>query len=183
MAKLFVLLSLVTVCAFGIVAQPRPAEKPAASSAPRKIAPESVVAKYEGGFFGMSSREEGTLKFDTANNRLVFFGKEGKERFGIPYHSVLMIYPQSKSVQSTGGAVASHIPLPGAALFGLIRDKRRYLVLHFDDPDIENARGVISFKIENKDLLDAVIQTLGEKAKLTQRGDAYYRPKKPSSEI
>lgn len=183
MAKLFLLLSLLTASALVVFGQPRPAEKSTTSAAPKKIAPESVTAKYEGGFFGLTSKEEGTLKFDSANNRLVFFGKEGKERFGIPYHSVLMIYPQSKSVQSTGGAVASHIPLPGAGLLGLIREKRRYLVLHFDDPDIENARGVINFKIENKDLLDAVLQTLGEKAKLTQRGDAYYRPKKPSSEI
>lgn len=183
MAKLFVLLSLFIVGAFTATAQPRPAEKPTTTPAPKKIAPESFGAKYEGGFFGLNDKEEGTLKFDSTNSRFVFFGKDGKEKFGIPYHSVLMIYPQSKSVQSTGGAVASHIPLPGAGLFGLIREKRRYLVLHFDDPDIENARGVINFKIENKDLLDAVIQTLGEKAKLTQRGDAYYRPKKPGTEI
>ena len=183
MTKFLVLFSLLAFCAFGVKAQPRPAERPATTPAPKRIAPETVTAKYEGGFFGLNSKEEGTLKFDETNTRLVFFGKDGKEKFGIPYHSVLMIYPQSKSVQSTGGAVASHIPLPGAGLFGLIREKRRYLVLHFDDPDIENARGVINFKIENKDLLDAVIQTLGEKAKLTQRGDAYYRPKKVSSEI
>ncbi|HKX84445.1 MAG TPA: hypothetical protein VJL58_09510 [Pyrinomonadaceae bacterium] len=183
MAKLFVLLSLLTVCAICVAAQPRPAEKPATSPAPKKIAPETFTAKYEGGFFGMNSKQEGTLKFDGTNNRFVFFAKDGTEKFGIPYHSVLMIYPQSKSVQSTGGAVASHIPLPGAGLFGLIKEKRQYLVLHFDDPDIENARGVINFKIENKELLDAVIQTLAEKAKLTQRGDAYYRPKKVTAEI
>src|SRR5687767_10177108 len=140
MAKLFILLGLLFVSVFSAFAQPRPAEKPTTSPAPKKIAPETVTAKYEGGFFGMTSKEEGTLKFDQTNNRLVFLGKDGKEKFGIPYHSVLMIYPQSKSVRSTGGTVASHIPLPGAGLFGLIREKRRYMVLHFDDPDIENAR-------------------------------------------
>src|SRR5687767_1105018 len=108
MGKLFVLLGLLFISVISSVAQPRPAEKPVTSPAPKKIAPESFTAKYEGGFFGMTSKEEGTLKFDQANNRLVFFGKDSKEKFGIPFHSVLMIYPQSKSVQSTGGAVASH---------------------------------------------------------------------------
>ena len=183
MTKLFVLLGLLFTGMFGIIAQPRPAEKPTTSPAPKKIAPESFAAKYEGGFFGLNSREEGTFKFDEPNRRVVFFGKDNKERFGIPYHSILMIYPQSKSVQSTTGAVASHIPLPGAGLLGFIKEKRRYLIMHFDDPDIDNARGVLNFKLEDKELLDAVIQTLGEKAKLTQRGDAYYRPKPPKSDI
>jgi hypothetical protein len=182
MTKLFVLLSLLFVFTMATFAQPRPADKPTVSPAPKKLAPESFTAKYEGGFFGLNSKEEGTLKFDEINDRLVFFGKDSKEKFGIPYHSVLMIYPQSKSVQSTTGAVVSHIPLPGAGLLGFIREKRRYLIMHFDDPDVD-ARGVLNFKLEDKELLDAVIQTLGEKAKLTQRGDAYYRPKPPKSDI
>jgi hypothetical protein len=54
--------------------------------------------------------------------------------------------------------------------------------MHFDDPDVE-ARGLVNFKLENKDLLDSVIQSLAGKAKLTQRGDAYYRPKPIKNEI
>ena len=177
-ALLFGLLGLTCLGAFG---QPRPvsdANKPVAA---KTIAPPSFEAKYEGGMFGYNDKEKGTLKFDDANERLVFYGKDQREKFHVPYKSVLVIYPQSRSVTSTTGNVVRHIPLPGAGLAGLMREKRRYLILHFDDPDIETARGVLNFKLEDKELLDSVIYTLGEKAKLVQRGDAYYRPRPVSS--
>ena len=166
------------------VAQPRPVEatsKPAA--APVSPAPPSFEAKYEGGMFGYGKKELGTLKFDDENYRLVFFGKDQKEKFHIPYKSVLVIYPQSKSVTSTAGNVVSAIPLPGAFLGGLIKEKRRYIILHFDDPDVA-ARGVVNFKLENKELLDSVIRSLAGKSQLVQRGDAFYRPRPtPKNEI
>lgn len=166
-------------------AQPRPVATSAkpSSPAPAKVAPVSFEAKYEGGMFGYNEKEVGTLKFDDENERLVFFGKDRKEKFHVPYKSVLVIYPQSKSVTSTTGNVVRHIPLPGAGLAGLIREKRRYLVMHFNDPDVEAARGILNFKLENKELLDSVLQTLAGKAQLTQRGDAYYRPRTIKSEI
>ncbi len=99
--------------------------------------------------------------------------------FSIPYKSMLVVYPQSRSVRSTTGTVVSAIPLPGAGLAGLIREKRRYLVINYDDPDVD-AKGVVNFKLGNKELLNAVINTLGKKAELTQRGGAYYRPKEKS---
>lgn len=182
------ILSVLLVALFLTVAgyaQPRPVEAssaPAASKAANP-APPSFPAKYEGGMFGFNDKEEGTLKFDDVNERLVFLGKDQKEKFHIPYRSVLVIYPQSKSVTTTTGNVVRHIPLPGAGLAGLIREKRRYLVMHFDDPDVEAAKGLISFKLENKELLDSVLQSLAGKAKLTQRGDAYYRPKQIKNEI
>jgi hypothetical protein len=169
--------------ASSVFAQPRPVEptsKPAAP--PVAPAPELFEAKYEGGMFGFNKRELGKLKFDDENQRLVFFGKDQQEKFHIPYKSVLVIYPQSKSVTSTTGNVISAVPLPGAFLGGLIREKRRYMILHFDDPDVA-ARGVVNFKLENKDLLDSVIHSLAGKSSLTQRGDAFYRPRKPASEI
>ena len=178
MNRIIVVIAALFLLTAGAFAQPRPVDassKPAAS--PAKTAPSSFAAKYEGGMFGFTEKEEGTLKFDDVNDRLVFFGKDQKEKFHIPYHSVLMIYPQSKSVTTTTGNVVRHIPLPGAGLAGLIREKRRYLVMHFNDPDVETARGLLSFKLEDKELLDSVLQSLAEKAKLTQRGDAYYRPK------
>ena len=107
---------------------------------------------------------------------MVFYGPDGKELFGIPYDALLVIYPQSKSVTSTTGNVVSHIPLPGAGLAGFIKEKRQYLIVQFDDPDVD-AKGTVNFKIENKELLDSVIQTLAEKAALQPRGDAYYKPK------
>lgn len=136
----------------------------------------SFEAKYEGGLFGFADKESGTLKFDDQNERLVFFGKDQKELFGIPYESLLVVSPQSNSVTSTTGNVVSHIPLPGAGLASLIKEKRRYLVLQFNDPDAD-VRGVVNFKLENKELLDSVVDTLGKKAEMTQRGDSYYRPR------
>lgn len=176
MKRLF-LLSLFSLFAIAApaIAQPRPPER---STTPKDVkpAPEIVSAKYEGGLFGYSDKEEGKLKFDDANQRLVFYGEDQKERFGIPYGSVLMIYPDEKSVTSTAGNVVKYIPLPGAGLAGLIKEKRRYLILQYDDPDVD-AKGTTSFKLESKEMLDSVIFSLGTKAKLKQRGDAYVRPR------
>jgi hypothetical protein len=73
--------------------------------------------------------------------------------------------------------------LPGAGILGgFIREKRRYMLVQFNDPDAD-ARGTTSFKLSSKELLDSVIQTLGEKAKLKQRGDAFYRPRPTTTEI
>lgn len=156
-------------------AQPRPADKSSTPAPVLKPAPPSFEVKYEGGMYGFEKKETGTLKFDDANSRLVFFGKDQKEKFGIPYHSMLVVFPQSQSVQSTTGKVVSVVPYAGL-LGGFIKEKRRYLVINFDDPDVE-ARGLINFKIEEKELLDSVIATLGQKAQLKQRGDSYYRPR------
>jgi hypothetical protein len=185
MNRIFLISIALFITASAGFAQPRPVAsttKPAAAT-PAKPAPVSFEAKYEGGMFGFNRKEEGTLRFDDANDRLVFFGKDQKEKFHIPYKSVLVIYPQSRSVTSNTGNVVRHIPLPGAVLGGLIREKRRYLIMHFDDPDVEMARGILNFKLEDKALLDSVLQTLADKAELTQRGDAYYRPKKIKNEI
>src|SRR5687767_13121486 len=184
MNRILLLVVALLLSVTAVVAQPRPVESTPKSPAPVfSKAPPSFTAKYEGGMFGFNEREVGTLRFDDDNERLVFFGKDQKEKFHIPYKSVLVIYPQSKSVTSTAGNVVRHIPLPGAGLAGLIKEKRRYLVMHFDDPDVEAARGLVNFKLEDKALLDSVIQSLAGKAKLTQRGDAYYRPKKIKNEI
>jgi len=163
-------------------AQPRRAEKKQDTkteqqkSVARTAAPNSFQAKYEGGMFGFSKSEEGSLKFEDANERIVFYGKDQKEKFSIPYKSLLVVLPQSRSVRSTTGTVVSAIPLPGAGLAGLLRSKRRYLVIQFNDPSVD-VKGTVNFKLANKELLGSVIQTLGEKAQMTQRGDAYYRPK------
>lgn len=168
--------------AAGVNAQPRPVGVANTPAVVRAAAPASFQAKYEGGMFGFTQREVGMLKMDDANQRLVFYGKDKKESFGIPYKSLLVLSPQSRSVTSTTGNIVRNIPLPGAGLAGLLREKRRYLVVQFDDPDVE-AKGVINFKLENKELLESVIQTLGKKANLTPRGDAYYRPRASQSGI
>jgi hypothetical protein len=174
---LFCAIGLFSAAAF---AQVRPVGDDVEKKTPPAAAPESFAAKYEGGLFGYGGKEMGTLKFDDINNRLIFFGKDQKEKFSLPYASLLIIYPQSESVTSTTGNVVKVLPLPGAVLGGLIKEKRRYLVVHIDDPDVD-AKGVVNFKLETKELLDSVINSLAEKADLVQRGDAYYRRKKTNT--
>lgn len=160
-----------------VSAQPRPAEKDGQSATKVAPAPASFAAKYEGGMYGFGEKQSGTLKFDDANERIVFYSaKDGKEKFSISYASMLVIFPESKSVSSTTGDVISYIPLPGARLAGLLTEKRRYLVVNYSDPDVD-VKGLVNFKLDNKELLTSVLQTLGEKAKLKQRGDAFYRPR------
>lgn len=164
------------VLAYG---QPRQMDKTSTAAKPAP-APSTFTAKYEGGMYGFSKKMVGTLKFDDANSRIVFYGEDKKELFGIPYDALLVIYPQSQSVTSTTGNVVKNIPLPGAALGGFIKEKRSYLVINFDDPDVD-ARGTVNFKLDGKELLDSVLDTLASKAGLEQRGDAYYRPRKTRS--
>jgi hypothetical protein len=159
---------------FSAYAQPRQIETKPTPKPEVKPAPPSFAAKYEGGMFGFSQKEDGILKFDDINERIVFFGEDQKEKFAISYDAMLIIYPQSQSVRTTAGAVVSAIG--GGPLGNLIREKRRYLIVHFQDADVD-AKGIVNFKIEDKALLDSVLVTLADKASLTQRGDAYYKRK------
>lgn len=169
---------LTLFCMIGAQAQPRIVDKKPEKKEPTALAPVSFQAKYEGGMFGFSRKEKGTLKFDDANFRLIFFDKNNKEIFSIPYKTMIVIYPQSKAVTSTTGRVVQHVPLPGAGIAGMfIKEKRRYLIINFDDTDL-GAKGTVSFKLENKELLEKVIQTLGDKAEMEPRGEAYFRPQK-----
>jgi len=172
---LFFLALSLFACAAVVSAQPRPIETPKPTATPVKPAPASFETKYEGGMFGYNKKEEGTLKFDDDNSRLVFFGKDQKEKFAVPYKSMLIVSPESQRVQSTTGKVVSVIPYAGL-LGGFIKERRRYLVINFDDPDVE-AKGVVNFRIDDQALLNSVIAALGYKAELRQRGDGYIRPK------
>jgi hypothetical protein len=175
--KLITLALFLTAFTSAAFAQMRPVEQPKPENAAKKIAPDSFEAKYEGGMFGYSKKEEGSLRFDDTGSRLVFFGKDNKEKFHIPYKSILVIYPSERKVQSGTGRTVGAIPFPGAGIGGsFMKKKKHYLAIQFNDPDVE-AQATTNFLIDTGDLLESVIQTLGEKAKLTQRGDAYYRPR------
>ena len=143
-------------------------------------APASVKAKYEGGMVGYR-KAEGTLNFDDANSRLVFRDKLGRELFGIAYGSVTMAWPDTRSSTSTTGRVlASTVPY-GLGLPGLLmKNKSRYMNVRYQDPDT-GTEGATSFKISDKALLASVLDTLGDKAGLAQRGDAYIRRKDAST--
>lgn len=172
------------VCASVVSAQPRIIEKKSAQVPAVTLSTVSYKARYEGGMFGFSEKQTGMMKFDGTNLRLIFFGKDGKELFGIPYEAIQIIYPQSKSVQSTGGKVMERLPLPGAGIAGIfMKNKTRYMVVNFDDRDVD-AKGAVNFKFDNGEVLQNAIQTLGSKAEMQQRGDAYYRLKpKPKTEL
>src|SRR5437868_12056111 len=134
-------------------AQPRPVEREV-STVKAKPAPPAFSAEYDGGVFGYGKKVTGTLKFDDANSRFVFYGPDEKELFQVPYDALLVIYPQSQSVTPTAGKVVSYIPLPGASLAGYIKSKRQFLVIQFDDPDV-NVKGLVNFKLADKELLDS----------------------------
>jgi hypothetical protein len=176
MKKVIVLISIVFCFVALGLAQPRIVEKKIEKPQPAAIAPESFKAKYEGGMFGFSKKEEGTLKFDDANFRLIFFDKNNKERFGIPYSALIVVYPNTESVQSTTGKVVQYVPYVGLA-GQFMKKKMRYLVVNFEDADMD-VKGTTSFKLDTAELLESVVQTLGTKAEMQSRGDAYFRPKK-----
>lgn len=160
-------------------AQPRPVDKtqtPSKQTAKRAMI-SSVEARYEGGIFGYGEREKGTLKFDDENERLIFFSKEnGKELFSIPYKAMLIVAPSNKKVQSGAGRAVSSAPILGAGIAGsFMKKKKNYLVIQYRDPDVD-VQGTTSFLIDTDELLESVIYSLGEKAGMTPRGDAYYRP-------
>ncbi len=139
-------------------------------------APQTFAAQYQGGLFGYDKKLKGTLTYDDRNKRFVFRDEKGKEIFGLPYKSLMVVYGSSKSVRPTAAKVASAIPSIYAVPFGFIRGKNRFLIIEFNDPD-SDVQGTASFKIANKELLQSVIQSLGDKAELKQRGDAFYRPR------
>jgi hypothetical protein len=163
-----------------VSAQPRPVgdtTAPAAKQNAKVSMISSVEARYEGGIFGYSEREKGTLKFDDENERLVFYGKEdGREMFSIPYAAILAIYPSAKKVQSGAGRAVGVAPVFGAGVVGsMMKKKKNYLVIQFRDPEV-NVQGTTSFLIDTGELLESAVHSLGQKAGMTQRGDAYYRP-------
>lgn len=175
--KKVLLLTFAVFCFAGVMnAQPKPVER---TPLPVATTPESYVAKYEGGLFGASAKDKGTLKFDDVNERVVFYRADGKEMFSIPYPSLVTLFPDSKDGVSKSGKVISALPLPGAGLAGLINKNTKYANLTFDDPEIE-AKGTAIFMFDDKEHLMMFIDKLGAKAKMKQRGDAYYRPRTAS---
>ncbi len=142
---------------------------------PPPPAPETVTAKYEGGVFGYNKKIDGTLSFDEVNQRLVFRDSKKKEILFVPYSAITGAYADTHAVQPAAASVASHIPYVGLPA-SLIKTKVRYLTVQYSDQD-SNAAGVTSFRLENKDILDSVLNTLAGKAGLNKRGDVFVKKK------
>ena len=152
---------------------------PSASATPAPApAPQIVKAKYEGGVTGFMKKQTGSLLFNDEEQRLVFRDKTQREYFSLPYNSLAAIWPDKKAQRTTAGTVISNVPLPyGANMLGLLmREKLRYLVIQYDDPDTR-VQGVTSFKLDSKELLASVLNTLAGKADLKPRGESFIRSK------
>ncbi len=139
-------------------------------------APQTFNAKYEGGIFGYTKKQEGTLSFDDKNNRLVFRDKTQKEVLSIPYSAIDGEYADTKALRPKAATASTYLPFP----FGLpglfVKKKYQYLTLQFKDKDTQ-AAGVTSFKVDSKELLASVVTTLADKAGLEPRGEAFVRKK------
>jgi hypothetical protein len=148
--------------------------EPTVNVPPPPPAPPTVKAKYEGGVFGYNKKIEGTLNFDDANQRLVFKDGKQKELLFIPYNALTGAYGNTHSVRPAAATVASNIPSIYALPAHFIKTKVRYLTLQYSDPD-SKVTGVTSFRLENKDILDSVLNTLAGKAGLTRRGEVFVK--------
>ena len=136
-------------------------------------APQTVKAKYEGGVFGYNKKMEGTLTFDDSNQRLLFRNDKQKEILFVPYNAITGAHADTHAVQPAAATVASHIPYIGLPA-SFIKTKVRYLALQYNDPD-SKVSGVTSFRLENKEILDSVLNTLAGKAGLNKRGDVFVK--------
>ncbi len=175
--KKIIVLFVVTLflCALGVAAQVRPSDAGVTVAPMKKTMLKSFATKYKGGLYGFSKSEHGTVAFDDINERLIFQGKDGKERFSIPYDAILVVFPSQKKVRSGTGRAVGAIPIPGAGIAGLfMKKKKNYLVIRFKDTDVK-AEGTINFLVDTAELLENSIFTIGEKAEMKPRGDAYLR--------
>jgi hypothetical protein len=174
-------IGLVVIVAATVLAQrPRTmtqdTAEPTTNMPPPPPAPTTVKAKYEGGVFGYNKKMDGTISFDDANQRLVFRNEQQKEILFVPYNALTGAYGDTHSVQPAAATVAGSLPSIYAYPAKFIKTKVRYLTLQYSDPD-SNAAGVTSFRLENKDTLDSVLNTLAGKAGLTKRGEVFVRKK------
>jgi hypothetical protein len=151
---------------------PEPAAKtPTTTTRP---APKSLKAKYEGGVFGYQKTMDGTLSFDDENSRLLFKDKKTPKEITIPYAAINSVFADTQKKRPAAATVASQIPYGFPA--GFIKTKVRYLTVQFQDPD-SKVSGITSFKLDNKDVLEAVVVALAEKTGMTKRGDIYVKKK------
>jgi hypothetical protein len=85
-------------------------------------------------------------------------------------------------VQPAAATVASNVPSIYSLPARFIKTKVRYLTLQYSDPD-SHVSGIMSYKIENKELLESVLRSLAEKSGMTKRGDIYVKKRDDSSKL
>lgn len=178
--KKIMLLTLTGLLLFaaGVQAQVRPADtEDAEEEEPKAEMIESFEAKYKGGLYGFSKSQHGTVTFDDINERLIFRDEEDKELFSLPYASIKVVFPSQQKVRSGTGRAVGALPVPGAGIAGMfMKKKKNYLVIRFEDKEVD-AEGNINFLVDTAEILRNSIYTIGEKAEMKPRGDAYIRKK------
>lgn len=174
------LLVALAIASSAIAQRPRnPNDSTSTTTTTLPPAPPTVKAKYEGGVFGYNRKIDGTITFDDQGKRLLFRNKEQQELFSIPYASVMSAFADTQSRRPTAATVigsASIYTLPAL----LFKKKYRYLTLQYNDPDTR-VSGLTSFKIDGKEMLASVLNTLAGKAGLTPRGEIFIRRKEPAT--
>jgi hypothetical protein len=145
-----------------------PVQKPAVAP------PTTVKAKYEGGVFGYTKTMEGTLGFDDENSQLLFRDKKTPKQIHIPYDAVTSAFADTKKRQPGAASAASAVPLIYTYPARFIKTTVRYLTVQYNDPDSKQS-GITSFKLENKEVLEAFLLRLVQKTGMTQRGDIYVK--------
>lgn len=174
--KVLVLILLVLgIVTLEVKAQRPRAVDPNASKTTTKVAPapQTVKAKYEGGMFGYRKTMEGTLTFDDANSRLVF-KKDQKEVFFIPYSAVTSAFADTQKRRPKAATIASAIPIIYALPAQFIKTKVRYLTMNYYDQHT-HVTGITSFRMENKEILASVLQSLADKAGMVPSGEIYVK--------
>jgi hypothetical protein len=185
MRILFTLLLLGALYTGAFAQRPRTIDpEPAKTTTPARAtaAPSNVKAKYEGGYFGYNKTMQGTLSFDDTNERLVFKDSKTPKEISMPYESLTSAYADTKKKQPAAATVASNVPSIYSLPARFIKTKVRYLTLQYNDPD-SHVSGIMSFKIENKELLESVLASLAQKAGMTLRGDVYVKKRDDSSQL
>ena len=153
--------------------RPRTANTDPAPKPPPAL--QSIKAKYEGGIFGHTKKQEGTLTFDDPNSRLVFYDKMGKEYLYIPYTAINQAFADVVANQPKSATILGSVPVPyGVNPAHWIKTKNQYVTMQFFDED-SHVGGVTSFRVENKQICDSVVSTLADKAGLVARGQLYTR--------
>jgi len=110
---------------------------------------------------------------------LLFKDKKPPKEIHLPYSAITSAFADTQKRRPAAATVASHIPLYGIPA-GFIKTKVRYLTIQFDDPE-SKVTGTTSFKLENKQVLEAVLKALAEKTGMTLRGDVYVKKRAEDS--
>ena len=122
---------------------------------------------------------EGTLSFDVTNERLIFKDSKTPKEISMPYESLTSAYTDTKKKQPAAATVASNVPSIYSLPARFIKTKVRYLTLQYSDPD-SHVNGIMSFKIDNRELLESVLASLAQKSGMTLRGDVYVKKRDES---